>query len=315
MPKILFTVDTEIGDLYLQYFYHTHSFDTSVLGKVKGKEVGANFILDVLDENELKGEFFLSPYPYKDFNNEIKYKRLSLDIVNRGHGLQLHTHPFTDYQRRFMYELSSIEQKEYIQHGINKLKEWTNVFPLAHRAGSYGANNTTLKVLKKCGIKFDLSYFHHASHCKLELNTINDIIDTKDVIQIPVTVTEKVYDYGVWKKSSFQKIDIEHIGDAKIAYQILQQFNDDAVVVLFLHSFSFVKRRFSKKFKRYAPFKINYQLVHEFQKLMQWIAKDPNMSTIQIKNIKQTQKIEVPKKVYYFPLTPIIKKIKSFLIS
>jgi hypothetical protein len=214
-----------------------------------------------------------------------------------------------------MHQLSESEQSETIQHGMRKLKEWTGVAPVAHRAGSYGANNTTLKVLKDCGIKHDLSYFHQTPNCKLKLNTINDIIDTEDVFQIPVTVTQQVYHYGVWKKSSFQKVDIEHIGDAKKVYQILQQFNHDDVVVLFLHSFSLYTADFNEEKKTYENFKVNYNLINQFKLLMKWISEDPNMTTIQIKDINETQKIDVPKSIRYFPLKPIISKIKSMVLS
>lgn len=58
MPKILFTVDTEIGDRVMQYYNGDDAFDWSIQGIVGNKSFGTNFIMDILDENKLTGEFF-----------------------------------------------------------------------------------------------------------------------------------------------------------------------------------------------------------------------------------------------------------------
>lgn len=74
MVNIIFTIDTEIGDKSLKYNYNKESFDLSILGKVKGKEVGTRFIMDTIDKYQIPAEFFLSVSGYEDFDFEHEFK-------------------------------------------------------------------------------------------------------------------------------------------------------------------------------------------------------------------------------------------------
>ena len=71
------------------------------------------------------------------------------------------------------------------------------------------AGTGSLKIINEDENSFHIQFRAKTNKITNYVFPINDIIDTEDVFQIPVTVTEQVYHYGVWKKSRFQKIDID----------------------------------------------------------------------------------------------------------
>ncbi len=49
-PKILITIDVEVGDSAVD---NENGFDEFVVGKIKGKEVGINFILNEIEKKRI----------------------------------------------------------------------------------------------------------------------------------------------------------------------------------------------------------------------------------------------------------------------
>src|SRR5207249_9066268 len=107
-----------------------------------------------------------------------------------GHEIQLHTHPdlMYDPKRQSMHEYSLAEQTTIIRDGMALLREWTGKAPIAHRAGSYGANKDTLKALHANGIFLDSSFFYRHGNCRLPFANLNSPFKADGIWEVPVTV-------------------------------------------------------------------------------------------------------------------------------
>ncbi len=84
-----------------------------------------------------------------------------------------------------MHEYNLREQEEIISKGIELLKKITNTQPIAHRAGSFAADNNTLKALIKNGIFIDSSYVKEYKNCKIDLN--NKLLTEGKIKEVPIS--------------------------------------------------------------------------------------------------------------------------------
>ena len=186
MPQILFTIDTEIGELTKN---EKGAFEIFIEGKIGTKKFGYELIMDLLEKYQAKGEFFVDIYPWRKIG-EKKFANLCQKIIKRGHKINLHTHPskMFDSKRTFMHQYSQKEQIEILKLGKKKIKQWTGKYPLAHRARGYGINQDTFKALKKVNIKYDCSYFYQNKNCHLQTEIVNRPFIHHDILEIPVTV-------------------------------------------------------------------------------------------------------------------------------
>ncbi len=275
MPQILITIDTEIGELGR---CRPGAFEIFVEGKVNNKEVGYKFIMDLLEKYNIKGEFFVDVYPYKQ-TGEDKFANLCKNIVKRGHNIQLHTHPSTSFDKKriYMYQYSLREQIEILELGKQKIKEWTGKYPTAHRAGGYGINRNTIKALEEVGIYYDSSYFYGNENCKFQYHIKNKIFKVGNVIEIPITVFKKIVNYKflnirICSREYFQKLDTRYGAEIEEIKRVIHQSNENDILVLFLHSFSFLNLPYNFRKRKYGKIGINEKRVKEFEGLLNWIS-------------------------------------------
>lgn len=286
MPKnltnIIITVDVEIGDQALTHYKNDDAFDRFILGKCNF-EYGIKFVMSSLEKFNFYGDFFFDLYPAQKYDT-IKFRDLANEIIGRNHGLHLHTHPYSILGKYYLYQLSSKEQDDLISFGVSTLKNWTTQIPLAHRAGSYSANNQTLLSLKKHGIQYDSSYYHQYHNCHLQLDTINiPIIDPiSKITEIPITVFYNNKKFLWLKRSHLIKIDIQHIASATKIYKIIESYYNKDVIILFLHSSSFLNVDFDYSTNNYRTFSVNHGLINEFLKLLDMFNKSANYKVTKI---------------------------------
>lgn len=268
--KIVITVDAEVGE---RAKHAKDGFEKFVMGKIENEYWGTPKIVEILDEFNLKAEFFVDVYEYKFFGEE-KYKKLCKFLHKKGHGVQLHTHPAYAYDinRINMYEYSVEEQIKIVADGKRLIKKWIDEYPIAHRAGNYGANNGTLTALKENNIKIDSSFFYRQNNCKIRLSTINDPVFYNGVLEIPVTVVKrhpKLLGVSVPFKSNWTKLDIN--------WMSYRDFKDSLCkiksnyIIIFLHSSSFVSRNDSLLDVK----SVNYEDLDKFKKLIRFIYDHP----------------------------------------
>jgi hypothetical protein len=239
--KILITIDTEVGEKAKSV---KDGFDRFILGKKGNEYYGIKKIVEILDDYNFKGEFFVDVYESKCFGEE-GFEKLCKYLHEKGHGVQLHTHPSFAYDKKRinMHEYSLDEQITIISHGKELIKKWIGEYPIAHRAGNYGADNNTLKALNKNDLKIDSSFYHMLPNCKIKTSTINEPVWSNGVLEVPVTVFKKyakIFNIPVIIKSDWVKLDINWLDYRDFTKSIIKLSKECKYIMLFLHSFSFV---------------------------------------------------------------------------
>ena len=239
--KIIITVDTEVGE---RAKYVKNGFEKFILGNINNEYYGLPKIVEILGQSNYKAEFFVDVYEYK-YYGEKKFKNLCKFLTKNNHGVQLHTHPSYAYDtsRINMYEYSLEEQIKIISDGKELIKNWIGKYPIAHRAGNYGANNDTLQALKENKIKIDSSLFYKHENCKIQFPTKNDPIFYNGVLESPITVIKtypKFLNIPIPSKKYWKKIDINWLNEKEIKKSILNLSKKHKYIILFLHSISFI---------------------------------------------------------------------------
>jgi len=246
--KLLITIDTEVR---IRNRETRDAFDVDVLGRVGESSYGTHWIADQLGRHGLTGVFFLDVFGSKRFG-ESRYQELCDHLLERGHSVQLHTHPDQAYDpnRLHMHEYTLNEQIKMVREGSELLKKWTGKAPLAHRAGRYGANIETLTALGLNGINYDSSFFHGRTDCKLPFENTNTPFKSEGVWEIPVTVVpepvEKLgFRFPAWTRHflrNYQKLDVNCMTAPQFCRSVMEVRDRIPYIVAFLHSFSFVRR-------------------------------------------------------------------------
>lgn len=126
--------------------------------------VGVPYQLRRLAEHRLKAVFFVDPMPALHFGIE-PLKRMVAPILEAGQSVELHLHPqwasLEDGKPTRSFELidySEAEQRDLLERGMALLVEAGAPCPIAFRAGSYAANDATLRALASLGIRYDSSH-------------------------------------------------------------------------------------------------------------------------------------------------------------
>ena len=87
-PKIIITIDTEVGE---KAKFVKEGFEKFVMGKIGDENYGVPKIVDILNEHNIKGEFFVDVYEDTFFGKE-KYASLCKYLDESGHGVHsIHT--------------------------------------------------------------------------------------------------------------------------------------------------------------------------------------------------------------------------------
>ena len=241
--KVLITIDTEVRTPSDR----PDAFDHDVLGCSRSNSRGAYWIADRLKSYGYPGVFFLDVYGFGKFRG-APYRELCDRLLASGHEIQLHTHPdlMYDPKRQSMHEYSLAEQTTIIRDGMALLKEWTGKTPIAHRAGSYGANEDTLKALHANGIFLDSSFFYSHGNCRLPFANLNSPFKADGIWEVPVTVRPRpVQRLGISLPfvKRYGKLDVNWMSAPQLCKAIKQLHGTIPYIVTFLHSFSFTRRQ------------------------------------------------------------------------
>jgi peptidoglycan/xylan/chitin deacetylase (PgdA/CDA1 family) len=254
------------------------------------QDCGIKGLIDICDRNGVKPTFFFSPYDYQKVGEE-KVREVAQYIVERGCDLQLHTHPhhLYDPNRNQMYQYSLEDQTEIIEHGIEKLFEWTGVRPIGHRAGGYSANMDTLKALEMNGIKIDSSLFYKEERCKIDFGkkTINRLVRAGGIVEVPVSVFSLEEDSGIADVEfepirHIRKIDIDwaDFDQMKTAMAELRRHSIQTIT-LFLHFHSLLKG-YDDSLEGTG---LDSNDMEEFDAILKMIGADPTLHIITLKEL------------------------------
>ena len=162
--RVLLTIDTEL------VWRHHHAglgWEENYARSVEPAGVGLGFQLVLLRDHGLKAVFFVDPMPAMLFGLD-PVKRIVDAVLGAGQDVQLHLHPMWCGARLdggvdpgAEFELCGhdfAEQKVLIAEARALLVEAGAPPPIAFRAGSYAANDDTLRALADLGLRYDSSH-------------------------------------------------------------------------------------------------------------------------------------------------------------
>jgi peptidoglycan/xylan/chitin deacetylase (PgdA/CDA1 family) len=164
VTQVFITIDTELSAALFQLGVDA---DENFARSIECDGIGISWQMDRLEAHGLIGVFFIDPMPALVYDPEV-IAQIVAPIVKRGHEAQLHIHPEwlawsksqpVDNRRgRSICDFDADDQKTLIALAQQILIEVGAPPPTAFRAGNYGANDDTLRVLATLGIRFDSSF-------------------------------------------------------------------------------------------------------------------------------------------------------------
>ena len=169
--------------------------------------VGITYQLAKLADHALKACFFVDPMPALAFGIE-PIRRMVGTILDAGQEVQLHLHPAwataiprdrgANHAKFDLSDYNYAEQHDLIVRATELLVAAGAPMPIAFRAGSYAANDDTLRALAALGFAYDSSHNGSlaaaASRISLPAHQIAPVkpplVADAELVEIPVTVIE-----------------------------------------------------------------------------------------------------------------------------
>jgi len=191
---VFLTVDTEFA-----WRHHAAglSVDHIYERSVEPADVGIGYQLAELARHDLKACFFVDPMPALVYGLQ-PVARMVDAILKAGQEVQLHCHPGwtgasathrTARARDNLHQYSLAEQCDLIAGARDLLVAAGAPQPLAFRAGSYAANDDTLRALATLGFAYDSSH-NGARPAGIALSPRAIAPVEQGVVEVPVTVIE-----------------------------------------------------------------------------------------------------------------------------
>jgi len=286
MVQVFLTVDTEcsLGGAWENPRNKPVDPERAVLGKIGSEYYGIPRIMDILEEHDLRGTFFVEVFAGLN-GLQTELAEAYSQIVKRGHDAQLHLHPVHYYYRMvkdgrvalqqvptekdMIGSLSPQTQLQLLQKGISLFREMVGKAPLAFRAGNFGAGMSTLDVLEEVGIRFDSSF--NAAYarvaCRLDSQgAINTPWQHGTLWEIPVTnfVT------GAWRWHGLKQLNINAVSLWEMK-SVLEQADRAGLhsVTFIAHSFSLFKVA-DVQFRKLRPDRL---ILRRFEGLCRFLRK------------------------------------------
>lgn len=269
--KAIITIDTEgpIGN---------EPIEKLVFGKTPGgEEYGIRYLMELFDRYNAKGLFFVDIAEAWDYG-ENKIAEVLKCISESGHDVGVHIHPdhMADRNRKFLWEYTYDEQFKLIQECTEFYEKVLGKHPISFRAGRYGANDDTIKILDHFGYKYDMSEFVGNRRCRMtsgrSRNRVRQI-DGSRVLELPVSVF-KSFDSPIY--SRVDKIDVsQSLQEYKKSINAFYENDDTDIIVFFIHSFSLLYWRRNPNNPRF-----NRAEANKVDRMIQYL-KESNISFIE----------------------------------
>lgn len=242
-------------------------------------EFGIVKIMDLLDSYSSKGTFFFDVYNVEKFG-ESTLRSVAQAIHQRGHDLQLHTHPRAMFGFYGMSHASLQDQVRILRTGMEMLFSWTGKMPKAHRAGAFAANEDTLRASQRVGLLADCSLSggsHNSSILVKKLGCVNWIQKVGGIWVFPVTYYTQIA-FAFWRSRRILDIEGSSLSEIKHVVQWATKHRVPTVCLL-MHSFSLCRKG-----------KPNYQVINRFERLLQWLHEQPEVQVNTIADICESLK-------------------------
>ncbi|RJF85457.1 polysaccharide deacetylase family protein [Sphingomonas cavernae] len=197
--RVLLTVDTELA-----WRHHAAGLPVEDIyaRSIEPAGVGLGYQLQRLREHGLKACFFVDPMPATVFGLDV-VKRIVAPILEAGQEIQLHLHPNwagaevgdrgAAHAKFELIDYEEEAQRVLIAEARELLVKAGAPTPIAFRAGSYSANDTTLKTLAELGFRYDSSHNGSENPWPSAISlTRRQIapVTYRGVVELPVTLIE-----------------------------------------------------------------------------------------------------------------------------
>ncbi|MFQ5799616.1 MAG: polysaccharide deacetylase family protein [Bacteroidota bacterium] len=263
----MITVDTETFLVHGQLV----PFGMNIYGRIDGAEYGVRRIMEICERHKVRATFFVDVYMYHRYGVD-KVRELCETLIERGHDVELHAHAswIPDRPHGFVSAYSLDQQIDIIADGRKLIGNWTGAAPIAFRAGSYGVNLDTIRALEVNGFAIDSSYFAFHRNCEMSRQLNNRYVNKRfkigSIVEIPVSTYWLVHNRWMKKNS---KLDVNACSAAEFRNVLPKFIHAEAgMVVLFLHSFSFVRWR--KGFSGVEP---DFGAMRRFEQALEFVGR------------------------------------------
>jgi peptidoglycan/xylan/chitin deacetylase (PgdA/CDA1 family) len=274
VTRVLITVDVES--------YAKGNPDKQIWGKQPDGEHGIRRIMDMLDAHGLKATFYLNVYEAAKFG-DAELANIARTIHERGHDLELHTHPGPMFGSDVMRKADLDKQTQILKRGIDLIHQWTGKWVVAHRAGAFDANLDTLKACHAVGLMIDHSLSPVAANTKLaqELPATNLPRVHNGVIELPITFYTQV---KIGSFRSLRYLDVDGSSYDELV-NVIRQFRDAKfpVVTIMMHSFSFVRFGTADR-----------DVERRFDRLLAFLAAEPGVKVVTVGQLQPEWIKQVP---------------------
>ena len=287
-PHVTYAADKEKHTTYFFITVDTESlvradFDLpdQVFTTINKVGCGLDEMMNIADRYNAKITFLFSVYEVHKFGEE-KIKEIVKYIAGRGHDIQLHTdQPLTTGPEKLLNTYSLKEQIQIIREGRDLIFRWTGRYPVAHRAGTYAANDDTIVALQKNKFYIDSSFYYKNINNRFDEYkfNINGVTGIGMLLEVPVTVYQlneyaRLGDYKLPAKGRIKKLDLDSSDLDAMKKVVLQlQQNEIDTIVLFMHSWSLVKKWGSVDDRREA----DVTDIHELEEILKFVNTIPEI--------------------------------------
>ena len=208
MTAVYITIDTEYSSALArpgQAVSLDENFTRSIRGGDGDRAVGILHQMRVMNTHGIRATFFVDPMPALVYGEEA-VRRVVEPVLEHGHEVQLHIHtewlalaggdnPLGERTGRNMSDFTEDEQKSLIEWARDRLVAAGAPRPTAFRAGNYGADDATLRALKRCGIRYDTSFTPgiRRSTCRITLPPGTDrVARHQGTIEVPTAALRSI---------------------------------------------------------------------------------------------------------------------------
>lgn len=261
MLSVLVTVDTES--------YAKGNPDAQIWGRAAdGQEYGIRRIMDTLERHGARGTFYVNVYESGRHGDDA-LREVIRAIHERGHDVQLHTHPRDLYGIDKLTRADTARQREILQWGKSFIERETGQPVVAHRAGAFAANRDTLAALRELSVPVDASLSSAWLECHLakEVASPNRPFMLDGILELPATVYVQAR-LGARRFVRMLDIQASSLLELKSVVRQAVAKNVSAINVL-LHSHSFVHKGHG-----------DARLLRRLDRFLEFLAREPGVQAV-----------------------------------
>jgi hypothetical protein len=308
LTRIFYTVDTELSSSRQRAGMSIEdNYDLSIEGRTAEGDFGLTFQCRELHAHGLTGVFFVDPLPALLYGVDLLRKMIE-PILFYGHDIQLHVHtewleflddgPVGGRRGQNISDFSLADQTVLVDLAADLLEQACGSFPVAFRAGNFGANRDTLIALRRAGLKIDSSYHagkkFNACDIRPEFPLLHPHMMAEGIMEYPIST---FYDFGQHVRS----MHLCAISSAGMAWLLAKAIEEGwPCVTILSHSFELI----------YRPARRAYGLqIRRFEQLCEMLSTGDSLRTA-----KFSDSVDVPiSPTHALPRAPLALTVGQYV--